>query len=321
MLVELPSIAILLLSLGGLVWSADRAVTSARALSARLGVPPLVIGLTVTSIGTSLPEVGTNVAAALSGLRGLDASGIAVGNIVGSNLGQITLLLGLSGLAARLTLPTHSLRRDGAAVLGALGVMFLVSVDGVVRPPEGIALVALYAGYLAFVVRQEVARARAEDLPRAVRTGGSTLGHTVIVLVGLAAVVGCADLLVGRAVYLGRTLGADEITLGLLVGLGSSLPELTVSLRALRSDDSGLSLGNLLGSNITDPLLSFGVGAAIHPVSVPHRVLAFDFPCWLVATATALLLLSNDRNLDRRESGVLLLLFGLYLYLRLGGAA
>ncbi len=311
---------VLVASLGGLVWSADRVVASARELSVRLGVHPLVIGLTITSVGTSLPEIGTNVAAALSGARGIDASGIAVGNIVGSNLGQITLLLGIAGLVAGLHVPAYSLRRDGGAVLGALLAMFVVAVDGVVGRAEGVVLVTLYLGYLAYLVWDERRRRRPRpERRRPSRGRGATWTHAVVVAIGLAAVVLCSELLVGRAVAVGRGLGADETFLGILVGLGTSLPELTVSLRAIRRDDGALSLGNLLGSNVTDPLLSFGAGATIHAVSVSERTIRFDFPWWFLGTTAALLLLSNDRDLDRREAGVLLMIFGMFLYLRLGG--
>ncbi len=301
----------------GLVWAADRAVGSAGAIADRLGVSPRGGGGARPRAGTSLPEIGTNIAAGLSSLRGVDASGIAVGSIVGSNLSQITLLLGVAGLVAMLRLPERSLKRDGAMVVVALVAMFLVCLDGTAGRAEGGFLVAAYAVYIVVVVLSERRQAPPGSGPAGVRVGRATGFHVAILLVALLAVVACSEVIASQGVEVARVLGLSETVIGLFVGLTTSLPELAVSVRALHSGDRALSLGNLLGSNVTDPLASFGLGALVHPVQVDATVLRFDFPWWAVGTGVALLLLSNDRNLDRRESIVLITLFVLFVWLRL----
>jgi cation:H+ antiporter len=313
--------------LAGLVLGSHATVLGARGLARQFHVSELVIGLTVTSVGTSLPEIATNLAAALSSAAGVDASGIAIGNIIGSNLSQITLLLGAAGLVARLTIPRRALRRESAAVFGAMMLSLLASIDGIIARWEGGLLVAAYAVYIAGVIVTE-RRARRGDAQAA---EGDTAAcdapprrvawDTLLVLIGLCAVVAAADVLVDHAVGLARVAGLDEAGIGLLVGLGTGLPELAVSLQAIIRGSGALSIGNLLGSNITDPLLSLGLGAAVHPVLVPEVALLFDFPYWVLGTSVALLLLLNHLGLNRKESSILILLYAMFLYLRFAGIA
>lgn len=301
-----------------LVWAADLTVDAAGAVARRLGISTLVIGLTLTSIGTSLPEIATNLAAGWSSAGGTDASGLAVGNIVGSNLTQITLLLGVVGLVRPLSLERKRLYRDGGAMLAALLAMWLVCADGDASQVEGFVLVGLYAVYLVVVL---VADRREGPDRRELEPHGAErpLWQELLrVALGLGLVVLSARLLVHSGVAIARDLGVGELTIGFLVGVGTSLPELTVALRALQRGASGMSIGNLVGSNITDPLLSFGLGATLHPVTVEASALRLDFPAWLVSTVVALVFLHADEDLHRKEAAVLVLLFALFAWLRLG---
>lgn len=311
-------VVLIVAGLIALAWGSDQAVGGARTIARRLGVSPLVIGLTLTSIGTSLPEIATNLAAGIATRGGADASGIAVGNIVGSNLSQITLLMGIVGLAGPMVLPRRALLRDGGMVMVALLLMFGVVADGRATQVEAALLVASYVVYLVVVLVQErkhpspettgdTEPARASGISLAVRTGG-----------GLTLVVAGAHLVVSNGVVVARAFGVDEAIVGLMVGLGTGLPELVVSLRALRSGAGAMSLGNLLGSNITDPLLSFGIGALVADVAVDPITLRLDFPMWILATAVALLALHDRLELTRTEAVTLLLLFVFWMYLRLG---
>ena len=307
---------ILLVSLVGVALSADLVVGGARSIARRLGVPVLIVGLTVTSIGTSLPEIFTNLAAGWTSAGGEDASGLAVGNIIGSNFTQISLLLGLAGLVSRLRLERKALIRDGGGLLVALLAMWLVCVDGVATPVEGGVLVLLYVVYLVVVV---VTRGTNEEPPEDHGEGSKArkVGIELLkVLGGLLLLVVSADQLVKNGVIIAEGYGISELVIGYLVGVGTSVPELTVALRAVQKGEHGLSIGNLLGSNITDPLLSFGLGAMVFPVVVEPIALTLDFPFWLVTSVIVVLFLSSHDDLDRQESWALLLLFGLYTWLR-----
>lgn len=315
------SVLLIVVGLAALAWGSDLAVGGARAIARKLGVSPLVIGLTLTSIGTSLPEIATNMAAGFTTRGGADASGIAVGNIVGSNLSQITLLMGLVGLAGPMVLPRRALLRDGGMVMAALLMLFAVVSDGVATRTEALLLVSVYVVYLVVVVWQERRHPSQEPPGEDEAAPDTSNGMLALRTVGgLVTVVAGANLVVRYGVEVARAFGVDESIVGLMVGLGTGLPELVVSLRALRSDGGAMSLGNLLGSNITDPLLSFGTGALVADVAVDPVTLRLDFPMWMLATAVALLALYERLELTRTEAITLLLLFGFWMYLRLAVA-
>ena len=307
-------VGFIFLGLIGLLWGSDYSVHAAREIARKLRISELIVGLTIVSIGTSIPEMATNLLAGFSTLSGVDASGIAVGNIIGSELAQITLLLGLVGFMATLHIPYRSLVRDGFMLFMASILMYLTAIDGFVSRGEGVLLVVTYLIYLAYLVTQE--RAKLRRVPKEARDyniGADTL-KTII---GIAFVVFGAHLIVKYGVVMAVQYEIPESVIGLFVGLGTSLPELTVSLRAIQKSAGSLSLGNLIGSNITDPLLSFGLGASVAGVTVGQVILKFDFVYWITATAIALLLLYNHMNLNRKESSILIILYGLFLYLRL----
>jgi cation:H+ antiporter len=306
----------ILAGLVGLTWGSDYAVEAARGIAKKLRVSELTIGLTLTSIGTSLPEILTNIMSGLSTKAGLDASGIAVGNIIGSDLAQITLLLGITGFIATLAMPLRSLKRDGFMLLLALILMYATAADGHVSRAEGVILVLAYIVYLIYLLSQERVFEKHRGKVHGRREYG--IGADLLkILVGLAVVIYSADVIVGNGVSLATRWGLAEAVVGLFIGLGTSMPELSVALRAISKKAGELSLGNLIGSNITDPLLSFGLGASVAGVTVSETVLRFDFAYWLAATVIALLLLYNHLNLNRKESSVLIIIYLLFMYTRL----
>ncbi|MFH1404401.1 MAG: calcium/sodium antiporter [Candidatus Altiarchaeota archaeon] len=311
----MSELILILLGLVGLSLGSDLAVEAAREIARKLRVSELTIGLTITSIGTSLPEIFTNIMSGLSTRAGVDASGIAVGNIIGSELAQITLLLGITGFIATLTMPMKALRRDGFMLVIALLLMYATAIDGHVTRGEGLILVATYIAYLVYIFTQEKKSSDAEDKMHR-REYNITL-DTIKVFVGLIIVIYCADVIVGNGVSLATKWGITESIIGLFVGLGTSMPELSVSIRAVLKKSGELSLGNLIGSNITDPLFSFGIGAVIAGFNVSQTVLKFDFVFWLAATLVALLLLYNHLDLNRKESTVLMIFYILFMYIRL----
>lgn len=300
--------------IAGLAIGSNLVVRGALSIARTFGISPLVVGLTITSIGTSLPEIATNVAVGADVLAGIPASGIAIGNVIGSCLSQITLLLGIAGLAGTLTCPRRSLRRDGLMLVLALAGMWFASLDGTVSRVEGGVLVLSYIAYLVAVV---ILERQWEEEDEEEEIVPMPMGRAAIALVvGLVVVTASADLAVENAVLLASGWGVGASLIGLMVGVGTGLPELTVSLQAMRERSGTLGLGNLIGSNITDPLLSTGLGACVAPFAVPAVALGFDFPFWMAATGVALLLLFNHLDLNRRESGVLLIVFGLFVWVR-----
>jgi cation:H+ antiporter len=295
-----------------LVLASGYAVDAAQRLAKRIGVSEMAIGLTIAAVGTSLPEIMTNVMSGLRTRAGVDASGIAVGNIIGADMAKITLVLGLTGFISIYVVPMKSLRRDGLMALAAWSAMFLAASDGSVTAAEGLLLVAFYVAYIAYLLSGE----RVFGSSKTAGPAGIAADAAKAVA-ALAVVVYSADYIVAYAIDAAAGMNLSESLVGIFLGLGTSLPELAVSSRAMLKRASDLSLGNLIGSCICDPLLSFGLGAAVGGVSVAASLLRFDFVYWLCAEAIALLLLWDHKDLTRKESAALLIVYFLFIYLRI----
>ncbi len=311
------SLLIIVLGLVLLVGAAEVTSQAGTRLARSFGIPPLLVGLTLTSIGTSLPEVATNLAAGTSGRLGTDASGVAIGNVLGSNMTLVTVLLAVTALVVPVSVPPSAIRRDGAVVMGALVAMGALAFDGKVSAGDGALLLFFYVGYLAALgwsaLNTDVERIPgepvAERAPRRVR-------DPIRLLAGIAGVVLAANLIVTQGTKLAEAAGIPAVLVGIGVGVGTSLPELAVTLRAARSNTE-LALGGLLGSAVANPLLALSAGALIFPVTVEAGVLGFDWAFTVVSTGIALILMSSGNRLERNEAGVLVLLFVLYGWLRL----
>ncbi|MAU51454.1 MAG: sodium:calcium antiporter [Roseovarius sp.] len=301
--------------LAGLVIGGDLLVRGAVALARGFGVSPLIIGLTLVGFGTSTPELVTSLQAAFAG-----SPGIAVGNIVGSNIGNILLILGLAALIAPVAVAPEALRRDGMVMLGATVACVGVVLSGEIGRAAGAGLFAALAAYLLATVvierrRQTAAAAmyahEAETLPeRAMGAGRAAL----IMLAGLAATLIGAKFLVTGAIELAARLGMSEAVIGLtIVAIGTSTPELVTSVIAARKGHGDVAFGNIVGSNIFNILGILGVTALVHPLAVPPGIAAFDIWVMLAATVVMLVLARTGWRVGRREGAAMLLGYAAYL--------
>ena len=243
----------------GLVLGGEYLVRGAVALAQRVGLSPLVIGLTVVGFGTSAPELVTSVQAALLG-----APDIALGNVVGSNIANILLILGLAAVIAPVAISGRSFARDGTVMLAAsllcLGTVLLGQVD---RLAGGVALVGL-AAYLIYTFRSD--RSGAEPMEPLPDQAPSWLA-LVWLLGGLLLTILSARFLITGAVALAQAVGLSEAVIGLtIVAVGTSMPELVTSVIAARRGQSDVALGNVVGSNIFNILGVLGITALIQPV-------------------------------------------------------
>jgi cation:H+ antiporter len=321
---------IALLLIGGLallIGGGELLVRGSVRLAEQMGVSPLLIGLTLVGFGTSTPELVTSVQAALIG-----SSGIAVGNIVGSNIANILLILGLSAVIFPLAVQTNALKRDGLFVV-VTALMFLVVgwTVGLERWVGGAFVLGLVV-YMAYAYRQErtvaavagdhtAAFEKAEAIegvdsalrPAAPRDRGapSWLKPVAIAIVGLVAIIFGGRLLVDGAVELARVLELSEALIGLtIVAVGTSMPELVTSLVAAVRRQSDVALGNVLGSNIYNILGIGGFTALIAPTPVPERIAQFDMPAMLVASGLLMLFAWTGRKISRAEGATFC---GIYL--------
>ncbi len=297
----LENVAYFIIGVAILIKGSDWIVDGAKALARRFSLPQMFVGLTITSVGTSIPEIATSMFAAWNG-----ASGIAIGNIVGSCFVQITLILGVVGLVREMDVERTAVHRDGPFMILAMLILAVTMADRVVSRMEGIVLVLIYVGYLLGLFLWGRTPDKEEE--------DEELASTWWLVPGLVAVPIGANLFVKSAMAIAQYFSVSETLIGLtLVSVGTSLPELTVSVMALRRGATALSVGNLIGSNITDPLLSLGSCAAIRDLTVEHGILEFNIPLTLLAYVLAICYFHTEHRLTRRESMALVIVYILFL--------
>lgn len=322
---------IALLLIGGLILLAaggELLVRGAVQLAERMGVSPLIIGITLVGFGTSAPELVTSVQAALSG-----SPGIAVGNIVGSNIANVLLILGVSAAMAPIVVTSRILARDGVLVLLTAIAFSFVGWFWTLDRFVGILFIAMLIAYIVYAWRQEsvgngghTAAFEKAEATEAVREGtglhqkpdggiAGVLLSLALAIGGLALIIFGGKFLVDGAVALARTLGISETVIGLtIVAIGTSAPELVTSVLAALRRQSEVALGNVLGSNIYNTLGIGGVTAVIAPTTIPPEVASFDNPVMIGVSVLLLVFAATGLRISRREGAALMAGYCLYLF-------
>ncbi|MEC7815692.1 MAG: calcium/sodium antiporter [Pseudomonadota bacterium] len=305
-------VGVVLLTVGG-----EALIRGSLAAAQRLGISPLLSGLLIVGFGTSAPELVVSIDAALS-----ERPDIAIGNVVGSNIGNILLILGLCALISPLAVKPLVLRRDGVTVVAA-SILFLLLVggDALVRSDAAIFLLGL-AGYLIWAYWTERSGsapsaglhiAEGQEVTTLPRT---TLWIMLAVVLGLGLLVAGSQVLLRGAVDIATFLGVSEAVIGLtLVAVGTSLPELSISVIAAFRRHADVAIGNILGSNIFNLLGILGISALLQPLPVHERILMFDQWVMLGTSLILLLFLYTGSRLSRVEGGLLLLGYAAYVAL------
>jgi cation:H+ antiporter len=310
--VDLLAVLSLLAGLVLLVLGGELLVRGASGLGRAMGMSPLVVGLTVVAAATSAPEFAVSLDATLSG-----APGLAVGNVVGSNITNVLLVLGLAALLLPVAVRKQLVRSDVPVMVALSVLVLLLALDGSVGRLEGAVLVLLLVGYVAWTLvlgRRAGAGqpATAEDAVRPPRP----LRDAVMVAVGVALLVLGARLLVGAATGIAEAFGVSDLVIGLtVVAVGTSLPELATSVIAAVRGQREMAIGNVVGSNIFNLTVVLGLTAAIAPGGVPvdAAALRFDLPV-MVAVAVALVpIVVTGREIARWEAGVFVAYYVAYV--------
>lgn len=254
-----------------LVWGADKFVEGASALARKMGVSPLLVGLTIVAFGTSMPELAVSVTAALRG-----ANEIAVGNVVGSNIFNLLVVAGLSAVICPLVMDKMLLRRDWPlSIFAAVLLLVAIAPDHVIARWEGAVLLVIFAVILSRQIkaalndRAQLAAAEAEAAEEAAEMTKSPVMIWVNIVLGLACIVLGGQLAVNGATGIARMFGLSETLIGLtIVAIGTSLPELVTSIVAARKGQNEIAMGNVIGSNLFNIMLILGVSAVITPIPV-----------------------------------------------------
>jgi cation:H+ antiporter len=270
----------LILGFALLVAGGEALVRGAVAVASKFGVSPLLIGLTLVGFGTSTPELVTSLQAAWSGFPG-----IAVGNVVGSNLANILLILGVAAVIAPMSIDPVAFRRDGTALLVATGMAVALILFGTLERWMGGLLVVVLAAYIWVAYRTDVVSPELDDVDFDGPLTSSIWTAIALAVGGIAVTVLGARLTVDAAVTLALLWGMSETVVGLtVVAIGTSLPELVTSVMAALRRESGLAFGNVVGSNIYNILGIMGVTALVHPIPIPQQIAQFDV--WVMVAAT-----------------------------------
>lgn len=286
-----------------LIKGADFFVEASSSIAKTLRVPSIIIGLTIVAFGTSMPELAVSTTASLAG-----NNEIAVGNVIGSNIFNLLVVLGACGAIRPFAV---QLRWDYAASVGVAAVLFFMIVsDHFVSRPEAIILLVLFVIFVAMTVRDAlINRTEEEEEYKSI----TPLRCVIYIVGGLAAIVCGGELVVESAKEIALALGMSQTLVGLtVVALGTSLPELVTSVVASRKGENGLALGNVIGSNIFNILMVLGASAAVKPVAV-NGLAVVDAACLIVFSLITWLLCRSKLRISRMEGLIMLGMYTVYL--------
>ncbi len=310
---------------GGLVilWkAAELLVSGAVGLAQRLGVSPLIIGLTVVAMGTSAPEVAASIAAAIR-----DAGDVAIGNVYGSNIANLALVGGLCALIRPIRVQLRTLRREIPVMILVALLLWPALHNLYLSRPEGITLLAVFAVLILLTVysARRDKKLATENTEKNDKMDSRSLGDklrgndnlavkrdtkqcVLFVVIGLAGLALGADMAVRGAVFVGERIGLSQAVIGLtIIAIGTSLPELATSLAATVKGQHDISVGNLVGSNIFNTLLVVGTAGVIRPFAIVQRLVGVDYWVMILVSAAFAFVAIIGRRVIGRAGGVFLL--------------
>lgn len=307
---------LLLVGLAALVMGSRFSVRQAVVIAQHYRLSDVFIGVAVLAIGSDLPEIVISLTASLHQSAQVNTSGLIIGNALGSNFSQIGLIMGIVGLFGYLTLSRELVFSHGGVLLGAILYLLLASLDGVVSRTEGSILVLAFIVYLVMLYGQE----HREPEKRRRKKAPGMIKAWLLLLLSLGAVIGGAEVTVRSTIGLAEFFGISQSVIAIVViGVGTSLPELAISLGAVMEARGGMSVGNLLGSNIIDTLLPIGMAALVHPLTVEPGLVHFDLPLLFGLTLVVLVMFLRRRGLQKPEATSLIVLYGFYIGAKIFG--
>ncbi|MGO2317545.1 MAG: calcium/sodium antiporter [Vibrio toranzoniae] len=310
----LEAIAFLIIGLGFLVWSADKLVYGAAALARNFGISPLVIGMTILAMGSSAPEMMVSATAALDG-----KTDTAVGNVIGSNIANIALILGITALIKPLSISSGVIRRELPLMIGVTLLAGAILWDNHLGFYEGVLLFVLFAAFLFAMLqisRSEKKNGDAflDEQESEIPQGVSNPKAAMWVVIGLIILPLAADMLVDNAVIIAKYFGMSDLVIGLtIIAVGTSLPELAASLAGVMKGEDDMAVGNLIGSNVFNILAVMGIPGILNPSILSEFVMGRDF--WVMLGVSLLLVvmaLGKSRSVNRIEGSVLIVTFVAY---------
>jgi cation:H+ antiporter len=294
---------IFVISMAALIWGADFIIKESERIALHYNISEFIIGATLIALGTSLPEMAASIAASIKG-----QSEIAVANVLGSNIMNISLVLGMVFLiASRITPGRDLFFKDSAWLLFPVIIFPLMILDGTLSRIDGFLLFAMMGAYILFLIQsnsdEQIVEVD-EELKKEPFNWLKTLG---LLVTGFILVVGGADFAIDSAANIARTFGISEWIIGLiLIAFGTSLPELVVSIKAARQGKADMSIGNIIGSNMANTSVVLGSAAMTRPIAMDLAASSFDI--FLMIGVTLMLVFITANKLYAKASGVMLLI-------------
>lgn len=309
----LINLLLILVGLGLLAFGAEGLVRGSSSVALRLGVTPLVVGLTVVAFGTGSPEFVVSISSALNG-----SSGLALGNVVGSNISNIGLILGVAAVISPLTVRAEIVRRETPIMVVITGLFLLLLYDGELGRFDGIILTLGSIGYTFltyYLSKQKQKKGVEEEFEEAYEeTKGGFWKDILFIGFGLGLLILGANLLVSGAVEIAKYFGLSEIVIGLtIIAIGTSLPELATSVVAAKKGEADVALGNAIGSNVLNILAVLGVTAIVQPI-YSEGIRTIDLGVMLGSAILLNVLLGRKFILDRIEGTILIIGYFIYVY-------
>lgn len=295
-------VVLLLVGFVFLIKGSDFFVDGASSIASILKIPTVIVGLTIVAFGTSAPEAAVSITSSLTG-----SNGMAVGNVIGSNLFNMLMVIGIAALLSNLLMEKEVLNRDLPFLVG-ITILFAIFlfIGGDISNVEGIILVLILIGYIAYLIYNEKKAGSMDN----VEEPKLTLPKSILfILVGLVGIVLGGDLVVDSASAIAIALGMSETLVGLtIVAIGTSLPELVTSITALKKGENQLVIGNVIGSNIFNILFVLGASSAISRIPVDSSILA-DVMFMTLVTILCFIFGKTQDKYDKKEGAVLIILF------------
>ncbi|EIV8645752.1 calcium/sodium antiporter [Vibrio parahaemolyticus] len=314
----LEAVALLIVGLVLLVWSADKLVFGSAAIARNVGISPLVIGMTILAMGSSAPEMMVSATAAWDG-----KTDTAVGNVLGSNIANIALILGITALIKPLSISSAVIRRELPLMIAVTVLAGILLWNSHLGFYEGVLLFVLFGAFLFAMLQisrkeQKSGDAFLEDQESEIPQGVSNPKAIMWVVIGLILLPLAASLLVDNAVIIAKNFGMSDLVIGLtIIAIGTSLPELAASLAGVLKGEDDMAVGNIIGSNVFNILAVMGLPGIINPSTLSEYAMGRDF--WVMLGVSLLLVamcLGKSRSINRLEGAILFTCFlGYQVYL------
>ena len=291
-----------------LYYGADFLVRGSSSVAVSFGVKKIVVGLTIVALGTSMPEFVVSFFAAVE-----KVDGVSVGNIVGSNLANILLVLGLASIIRPIGVKRRVFLLELPVLLLITGMFVVFCMDGALKGFEGAIMLVVFIAYMTFIIANRKVR-ESSDIEFIPMEKGHLIKNVFLTVLGLVGLIVGGQLTVRGAIGLARTFGISEVVIGLtVVAIGTSLPELFTSVVAVIKKEDEISIGNIIGSNLFNTAFVLGIVPMIHPLNIDYGVICFENLLMLFVTVLFSIFLFIGRSLSRLEGMILLLIYGFFI--------